>query len=50
MLSDRCYACPGPDSETVKGALRLDLCESPTAPAKSGAIAIVPGRPDESAL
>lgn len=50
ILSDRCYACHGPDSETVKGDLRLDLRERSTAPAKSGAIAIVPGHPDQSEL
>jgi len=50
VLSDRCYACHGPDATSLKGGLRLDLREQATAPAKSGATAIVPGRPDQSEL
>ncbi len=50
LLSDNCFACHGPDAKQLKGKLRLDLSESAKKPAKSGKIAIVPGKPAESEL
>ena len=50
ILSDACFACHGPDEAKVKSKLRLDVRELALKPAKSGAIAIVPGKPDESEL
>lgn len=50
VLSDNCFACHGPDSQKVKGGLRLDLRDKAVAPAKSGKNAIVPGKPAESEL
>jgi Protein of unknown function (DUF1553)/Protein of unknown function (DUF1549)/Planctomycete cytochrome C len=50
LLSDTCFACHGPDAGKVKGGLRLDRREDALRPAKSGHIAIVPGKPDESEL
>ncbi|MBI2946252.1 MAG: PSD1 domain-containing protein [Verrucomicrobia bacterium] len=50
ILSDNCFACHGPDAKKLKGGLRLDLRDLATKPAKSGDIAIVPGKPDESEL
>jgi len=50
ILSDNCFACHGPDAKKAHGDLRLDLRESALKPAESGEIAIVPGKPDESAL
>ena len=50
ILSNRCFACHGPDEGHVESGLRLDLVESATAPADSGAIAIVPGKVNESEL
>ena len=50
ILSDKCYACHGPDAKSLEGKLRIDLRDSATSPAKSGDVAIVPGHPEKSAL
>lgn len=44
ILSDKCFACHGPDAETVEGGLRLDLPES----ARGESNAIIPGDPEAS--
>jgi hypothetical protein len=43
LLSDRCFACHGPDAEDRHAGLRLDLREAATATLDSGATAVVPG-------
>ncbi len=48
LLSDNCFACHGPDTQKIKGGLRLDLREAALKPAKSGKVALVPGKPDDS--
>lgn len=52
ILSDKCFACHGPDAAKREAGLRLDLEESAFAPLQEtkGAFAIVPGKPDESEL
>ncbi|HAD14117.1 MAG TPA: hypothetical protein DCF33_16965, partial [Saprospirales bacterium] len=52
ILSDKCFACHGPDKNQQKAGLRLDLAEAAYAPLKetSGAFAIVPGHPESSEL
>jgi hypothetical protein len=48
IMSDTCFHCHGFDAKSRKGDLRLDLRESALKAGKSGAVAIVPGKPDES--
>jgi mono/diheme cytochrome c family protein len=50
ILSDRCFKCHGPDSAARKAGLRLDRPDAATSELDSGVKAIVPGKPDESAL
>ncbi|MDB5173795.1 MAG: hypothetical protein JWN51_2568, partial [Phycisphaerales bacterium] len=50
VLSENCFACHGPDQEKRKANLRLDVIDATTKPAKSGTIAIVPKKPEESEL
>ncbi len=50
ILSQHCFKCHGPDDKARKGGLRLDIRESAMKEAKSGSIAIVPGKPDGSEL
>ncbi len=50
LLSENCFSCHGPDTSKIKGDLRLDVRESALKPAKSGALAIVPGKPEESEI
>ncbi|NBX33923.1 hypothetical protein EBR16_00915, partial [bacterium] len=48
IMSDTCFHCHGFDAKSRKGGLRLDLREEALKAGKSGAIAIVPGKPEES--
>jgi len=50
ILSDRCFACHGPDKNHREAGLRLDLRDAAVTKAESDAIAIVPGQPDSSEL
>jgi hypothetical protein len=48
ILSDRCFACHGPDKAKQKGGLRLDLAVAYDKETESGRKAIVPGNLDKS--
>jgi hypothetical protein len=50
ILSDKCFACHGPDAAKRQAGLRLDKRDIATKPADSGEIAIVPGKSADSEL
>src|SRR5436309_2410932 len=50
IFSDNCYACHGPDQNKRKAGLRLDQQEGAMVELKSGNHAIIPARPEQSAL
>src|SRR4029077_15202701 len=52
ILSDKCYACHGPDKNKRQAGLRLDLADSAYVALKEtkGAYALVPFKPDISEL
>jgi hypothetical protein len=52
ILSDKCFACHGPDANKRKAGFRLDIEDSAFAPLKEtkGAWAIVRGKPAQSEL
>ena len=50
LLSDRCFACHGPDAGDRQAGLRLDLRETATAALESGAVAVVPANTAASEL
>ncbi len=50
ILSDKCFACHGPDSNKREAGLRLDIRDLALKELDSGNRAIVPGKPAESEL
>ena len=50
ILSDKCFACHGPDSGNRQAGLRLDVAEQASAELDSGSRAIVPESVDASEL
>ena len=50
IISNKCFACHGPDEENLEADLRLDDRKIATSELDSGSIAIVAGKPDQSEL
>ncbi|WP_166647169.1 PSD1 and planctomycete cytochrome C domain-containing protein [Prosthecobacter fusiformis] len=50
ILSNHCYHCHGPDEQSRKGQLRLDVREDALKAGKSGEVAIIPGQADSSEI
>jgi hypothetical protein len=48
ILSDKCFACHGPDAANRKTKLRFDIESGARAELKNGGFAIVPGSPEKS--
>ena len=48
LLSDRCYACHGPDEKARKAKLRLDQKDGAFKALEDGWAVIKPGKPDQS--
>ena len=50
IMSDTCFRCHGPDKRARMAGMRLDRRDDALKPNPSGAIPIVPGEPDKSAI
>src|SRR5712675_181886 len=50
ILANHCWTCHGFDEANRQAGLRLDLRDAAMAPLKNGDRAIVPDKPDESAV
>ena len=50
IMSDTCFRCHGPDKRARMAGMRLDRREEALKTTASGAVPIVPGEPDKSAI
>src|SRR5213593_1078460 len=50
IMADTCFRCHGPDKNARMAGMRLDIRDEALKPTRSGAVPIVPGDPDRSAI
>lgn len=50
IMAETCFRCHGPDKSSRMAGMRLDLRDEALKPTRSGAVPIVPGDPDKSAI
>src|SRR5688572_28119638 len=50
IMADTCFRCHGPDKNTRMAGMRLDIRDEALKPTASGAVPIVPGDPEKSAI
>src|SRR5215468_7899084 len=50
IMADTCFRCHGPDKSSRMAGMRLDIRDEALKPTASGALPIVPGDPDRSAI
>src|SRR3954468_5436431 len=50
IMAETCFRCHGPDKSSRMAAMRLDIREEALKPTATGAIPIVPGEPEKSAI
>jgi hypothetical protein len=50
IMAETCFRCHGPDKNSRMAGMRLDIREEALKPLKDGAVPIVPGDPDQSAI
>jgi hypothetical protein len=50
MMAETCFRCHGPDKSSRMAGMRLDIREEALKATASGAVPIVPGDPDKSAI
>src|ERR1041384_2239308 len=50
IMAETCFRCHGPDKNARMAGMRLDIREEALKPTASGAVPVVPGDPDRSAI
>src|SRR3954454_16876949 len=50
IMAETCFRCHGPDKSSRMAGMRLDVREEALKPTRSGAVPIVPGDPEKSAI
>ncbi len=50
IMAETCFRCHGPDKSSRMAGMRLDLRDEALKPTRSGAVPIVPGDPEKSAI
>jgi hypothetical protein len=50
IMAETCFRCHGPDKNSRMAGMRLDIREEAMKPTASGAVPIVPGDPEKSAI